>query len=322
MKLAPSSPDLIERSERVSSRGAAWQHWINPQQVVDSSLDDSATLNVQTWLARFPWRLTAGWVTLAAFLASGWPGEPSPLDWPRVVLLLLLVDPLWGAIWRLANGRRDLLLLPGRTMHAGWLPYLTPGSPAAELLGHNTGDTLPVIFRIALPTAVLAILVASTLGMAALVMTLAVILAAALGWISTRRPHGGRRRRVPVFMHSVVTVGLPWLLSLRLLGIDAAHEKWPAYMGFVLLWTLHNWGEGRSVRFGSDRLGTVALVVADAGLAILLIVLRSPLWLALWVVLALPTWLAAAGYGSQARNSVWWLLALLAGAAALGQGIW
>src|SRR5689334_22757695 len=66
---------------------------------------NSATLNAQIWLGQFPWRPTAAWAVVAALFSIGLMTRRLDLNWQTAALLLLLVDPLWGSIWRLAAGR-------------------------------------------------------------------------------------------------------------------------------------------------------------------------------------------------------------------------
>ena len=268
---------------------------------------------------------------MAALLTLGFPNLPTTPDWRAVALLLLLVDPLWGSLWRLASGRRALLPLTRQTVGGRfWLPYLQPGSPAANFLGGNVGDVSPVIFRVALPSALLALAVASVLSVQAVVLTVAVVLISALGWLGSRYLGAP-----PAALHALVTIALPWWLALGLLAPDWLANEGAAGGGAVMvaligLWTLHNWGEGRLLRNGEippQRIGWrrwlgVALVaLADGGLIALLLVARSPLWLALFVVLALPTWLALFLDRPSARLNVWWLAAMLVSALGVAQGV-
>ena len=62
-------------------------------------------------------------------LALGLVEQWAELDWKMLVLLWLLVDPLWGAIWRFAAGRAGALQLSvnesdeadSSALHATWL---------------------------------------------------------------------------------------------------------------------------------------------------------------------------------------------------------
>lgn len=278
-------------------------------------LSGSATLNAQIWFSQFPLRPTSGWAVIAALLAVGSLTRPLALDWRDVALLLLLADPLWGSIWRMAAGRLEML--PLREPDARpqvWLPYLEPKSPAARLLGRDDHGVLHLVMRVVFPTVALALAVALVLGQQAVLLTLLVAGLSVGGWIARHSV-----QHVPAFFHSAVTVALPWLLALHQAGVTPAHERWPAYMALIALWFLHNWGEGRCLRRTGDRLGVGLLAVADVGMALLLIVARAPLWLALMSVLWLPTWLLVYQRRPLQRLNFWWLAAMLVSGVALGQ---
>ncbi len=286
----------------------------------------SATINAQVWLSQFPLRPTAAWAVVAALLTAGWPGALVATDWRVVALLLLLVDPLWGSLWRLASGRRALLPLTQQMVGGRfWLPYLQPGSPAANFLGGNIGDVSPVLFRVALPSVVLALAVASVLSVQAVALTSAVVLISALGWLGSRYLGAP-----PAALHALVTVALPWWLALGLVAPGWSASGGAAMVALIGLWTLHNWGEGRLLHngeladeiFGWQRwLGVGLVALADGGLIVLLLVSRSPLWLALFAVVALPTWLAVFLDRPTARLNVWWLAAMLASALGVAQWV-
>lgn len=275
----------------------------------------SATLNAQFWLSQFPWRPTAGWAAVAALLAAGFPTDPFlVVDWRAMALLLLLVDPLWGSVWRLAAGRATLLPLTENVLSDSvWLPYLTPGSPAAMLLGRSYGGLLPILFRVALPSVLLAGAIALVLGVTAVGATLAVVLLSVGGWLGSRYLGAP-----PALLHSTVTITLPWLLALSLLGIGPDAARWPVHVALVAVWTLHNWGEGRLQTASGDRAGELLLATADLALLALLVIAKAPLWLAPLAVLLLPTWLTIWRGGPVRRVSIWWLFAMLLSAAALG----
>lgn len=309
-RTAPSGSRV--RRLRTALRGA-----FRPVTARRTDLSTSATVNAQFWIGQMPWRVTAAWAALAGLLAASRPPTGLSLTWPSIVLLLLLVDPLWGALWRLAAGRVEQLPLHERVIGGRfWLPYLKDGSPAAHVFGRNTGETLPVLFRVAFPAVAINVLVASALGVQALLATALLVLLTLFGWISTRRAHN-----TPVFLHSVVTVALPWLTAALIAGAGPTAAGWGALAGMVALWTLHQTGAGRLTRNVHDLLGLALLGVADLGIAGLLIWLQTPLWLALWLICALPTWLTLVQRRSLSRVALWHVGALLAGAAALGQAV-
>ncbi len=129
-----------------------WRTLTNPVVQGDLTLSSSATINAQFWFSQFPLRPTAAWAAVAALLAAGSATLGLSLGWRELALLLLLVDPLWGAIWRLAAGRLELLPLRERDRTGVvWLPYLKADSPAARLLGWDDNGVLHLIMRVALP---------------------------------------------------------------------------------------------------------------------------------------------------------------------------
>jgi hypothetical protein len=281
----------------------------------DLPLSSSATLNAQIWVSQFPLRPAAGWAVFAALLSLGLFVRPLGLDWREVALLLLLADPLWGSIWRLAAGRAEMLPLQAPdTRRSVWLPYLEPGSPAARLLGWDDQGVLHLVLRVVFPTVALALVVAWVLGQTALWLTLVVTVLSVGGWIARHSVHF-----IPAAFHSAVTVALPWGLAITQMGMGPGDERWIAHLALIALWFLHNWGEGRCLRQTGDRLGIALLAVGDIGLGVLLVAARAPLWLALMTILWLPTWLLVYQRRSLARLNFWWLAAMLLSGVALGQ---
>lgn len=105
-----------------------WRTLTSPVAQGDLTLSSSATINAQFWFGQFPLRPTAAWAAVAALLATGSTTFGLTLGWRELALLLLLVDPLWGAIWRLAAGRLEMLPFRERDVPAMvWLPYLQTG---------------------------------------------------------------------------------------------------------------------------------------------------------------------------------------------------
>ncbi|MCC6456764.1 MAG: hypothetical protein IT328_17550 [Caldilineaceae bacterium] len=310
-----SSGSQLNRSWQSALR--LWRALTAPVAEGDLTLSSSATINAQFWFSQFPLRPTAAWAAVAALLAAGSTTFGLPLGWRELALLLLLVDPLWGAIWRLAAGRLELLpLREGDVPSLVWLPYLEPGSPAARLLGWDDKGVLHLIMRVALPSALLAVAIALTLSPAAVWLTGVILALGLAGWI-VRHTVG----YVPAALHSAATIGIPWALTLMQLGMNPQQEFWTYHVVLVLLWFIHNWGEGRLLRAPTDLLGICLLAASDLGLALLLVVARAPLWLALMSVLWLPTWLLIYQRRPLQRLNFWWLLSMLISGLALGQSL-
>lgn len=285
----------------------------------------SATLATQVWAEASPWRTTAGWSMAAALLAAGALQTWGSLNGQMLVLLWLLVDLLWGALWRLAGGRPHLLTLkagPASEATTLRLPYIREGSPAAQLMRLDEQNSIPYLVRVAFPTLLLTLVVAAALGLPALVAT-ALLAAVAVGGWTLRRT----LNTPPLLLHAVATVLLPWLLvSVQWQMAPAgygwgANPQWNASLGLALCWTLHAWGEGRATVWVGDRLASCLLGAAQVGILAVLVINHVPIWVPLTAVLLMPTWLRLmrrqplAGPGGLAP---WWLAALITSALALG----
>jgi hypothetical protein len=225
-----------------------WRALTSPVAQGDMTLSSSATINAQFWFSQFPLRPTAAWAVVAALLAAGAATYGLSLEWRELALLLLLVDPLWGAIWRLAAGRLEMLPLRERDVPSlVWLPYLQPGSPAARLLGWDDNGVLHLLMRVALPGALLALAIALTLSATALWLTGIILALGLAGWI-VRHTVG----YVPAMFHSAATVALPWVLTLMQAEVNPEQGMWAYHLALVALWFVHNWGEGRLLRTSTD----------------------------------------------------------------------
>lgn len=293
---------------------ASWRAISAPQPWSGRLPPAAGTVNTQFWVDASPWRFTAGWSFVAALLAGGALHGWQNLNWQQLVLLWLLVDPLWGALWRLAGGRSQLLPLragsPNATLR---LPYLQPRSPAAELLSLDENNSLPWLVRVALPALIVAAIVAGVLGVSPLVFTGAAVLLTVAGWTLRRT-----LAVPPLLLHALLLVALPWLLTLVQIGSGPAAETWGAAVALALFWTLHAWGEARAATWPGDRIALALLAVAQVGVAFLLVVIKTPVFLPVLAVLLLPTWLRAIRSQPLGGLSGWWTAALLLSALAVG----
>lgn len=281
----------------------------------EMTFSSSATLNAQFWIEQFPWRPTAAWAALAALLSVGFSWQSLWGEWRTILLVLVLVDPLWGSIWRLAAGREELLPLQTKvTPHLVWLPYLKPGSPAARLFDWNYVRAVPLLFRVGLPSLCLATVVAAVLDPVAIWLTGAVFLASVLAWIVRRTLNSSAH-----FLHSLVTVALPALLALMHFQPAGLPAQWTIHALLITFWTIHNWGEGRNLRSIADGWGLLLLGIAEMGMLSLLLFIQAPLWLAFLILLWLPTWLAIYQGQNLRRLNFIWLAAMLLSAWAVGQ---
>ena len=303
---------------KIQNRLSAWTRGLLlPPDAAIRGLLSGASVNAEFWLGQHLWRPTAAWATVAAMLAVGALGSPQTVDWREVALLLLLVDPLWGSLWRLAGGRDALLPLHEHEVPSDIrLPYLQPKSPASMLLGLDEHGVMHLVYRVALPAAGLALAIAFVLGPFAVWMTAVVLAVSGLGWIGRHT-----MKRPPIVLGSLAAIGLPWWLTLSLLGPPQGEAGWWGPAALAGLWTIHNWGEGRSLLRTGDGVGIVLLGVADVGMGVLLLVTRTPLWLAVLAALWLPTWLSVYQRRPMERLQFWWLLAMMVSGLALGQSL-
>ncbi len=315
MTNVPTTPANLAQGA-TSSWGQRLRRLLEPAAVPDSEAAATGVVNVQVWMDQAIWRPAGFWAFAAGLLAAGVLRRPGDLNWQALALLALLVDPLWGSIWRLAGGRRALLTLPPLSSERRLaLPYLQAGSPAARLLAGNHTDVWPSALRVGVPAVIVALLVAALLGTYAVGLTLAVVILAALGW-TLRRTFG---RGAPL-LQGVVAIGLPWALTLQQVQHGQSDFQWLPQLVLIGCWVLHQWGGLRNTQ-ESDTFGLIGLAAAEVMLCLLLIVAQAPLWLAPLVILLLPTWLLAYQRLPLRRLQVVWLAAMLISAIALGQTV-
>lgn len=252
---------------------------------------------------------------MAALLMIGFGRQALIDEWRTIILLLILVDPLWGSIWRLAAGRDELLPLQSRVAQRHvWLPYLKPGSPAARLFDWNYVRAVPLLFRVGLPSLCLALVVAAVIDPIAIWLTCVVFLSSVLAWIVRRTLASSAN-----FLHSLVTVALPALLALSVFQPVAGETPWTVRLLLLAFWTIHNWGEGRNLRSIADPWGLLLLGIGEMGMISVLLFRQAPLWLAFLILLWLPTWLAIYQGQNLRRLNFIWLAAMLISAWAIGQ---
>lgn len=308
------SPVLAEEQSIRRGFAPGWRRAAAQPDAAD--LVTSGLFSAQIWAEASFWRPAALWAGIAGVLSVG--ATVTTVNWQTLALALLLVDTLWGSLWRLAGGRaQSLALPPGSLRRRVWLPYLQPGSPAARIFSGDHQDVWPLAFRTALPAMALALLAAAVLGMEAILLTCAVIVIAVAGW-TARHAFGG----IPALLAGVVSIGLPWLLLMRQMAPAGVEIEWLAPMTLLSCWVLHYWGE-MLILVDSRAVKAMALMgIAEIGVMTLLIVVQAPLWLAGVALFFLPAWLTIAR-GAQVgkRMQPLWLLALLLSALALGQVI-
>jgi len=275
-------------------------------------LAGSSIIDVRMWFDESPWRVAAGWTVLAAGLAAGLNVDAFVAQASTFVLLFVLADPLWGSIWGLMSAPDSLPSLR-RSLERSrvWLPYLRSGSPAARLFGMDGPGILVVIYRVALPVIFLALVVSLILHPAALWLTLLLIGISTAGWLHHQV------ESIPIgILYALVTVALPWLLVVLVLGGETNQTPPLLLAG---LWTLHFWATETHSAGGGNQLTLAVIAATHVGLALLLIFLQLPLWLVFLSIFLLPTWLAVYQGQSIQRVRFWWLAAMLTSGLALGQ---
>jgi hypothetical protein len=293
--------------------GRGWRSVTAPSEWDGRLPPPTGTVNLQAWIDTSPWRRTAGWTFAAALLASGVLGDWRILDPLRLVLLWLLVDLIWGAMWKLAGGRRSLLALRARAPEARLnLPYMQPASPADQLISQDDSNAIPYLMRIALPLAVIALLVSSVLGMSAVGATAVMAAVTVAGWTLRRA-----LQTPPLLLHALAILLLPWLLVVWQMGLSPSTSAWTVVLLLGLFWTVHAWGEARLVPWPQDRLALILMSLAELAILVLLIAQKSLVWIPIVALLLLPTWLKVMRRESPAGLSIWWALATLASAAAI-----
>lgn len=312
-----TEPPTSYPTQRVAPGQPLWRRLLaswRTAQLPAAQVMTSGLLNAQFWSENSFWRPAAFWAGVAGALSAG--ATQNTIDWRALALALLLVDVLWGSVWRLAGGRRQLLPLhPGVLPRAPiWLPYLQPGSPAARIFSGDHSDVWSLAFHVALPTVLLAALAAAVLGVEALLLTATVALLAILGWIARHALEG-----IPLLLTALIAIGLPWVLVLQQMTPQEFGSNWSPLV-LAACWVVHYWGEMRMLANSRDVLAMALLATAEIGVCALLILMQAPLWLAIIVLLFLPTWLMVAqGAPVGRRMQPLWLIALLLSALALGQ---
>ena len=272
----------------------------------------SALLDARLWLELSPWRISAAWSLAAAVLAAGIGDVSRTVSPQMLVLLFLLVDPLWGNMWGGLVSREALPRIQYSMLHRRpWLPYLALGSPAARLFGMHGPGVLSILARAWLPGVVATFVTAYAIGMSAVWATLVVLGIAVVGWLQRHAASVSAS-----VLHSLVVVAAPWALGMTLFGLDL----WSGYhWALILLWTVHVWGANRSLDNPGARSGLAGMALAQAGIALLLILGQAPLPLAVLGILWLATWMAIYRGQSLVNVQASWTAALLVSAAAMTQ---
>ena len=276
----------------------------------------ASLLSLQVWAERAPWRMAGAWSALTGLLAAGLLTRSTlELDTRSALLVILLADALWGALWRLTGGRQALLALPPAAQNRQIpLPYLEADSPAARLLVNDGTGLWPMLTAVGGPALLGTLVVALVLGTPATLLTLLAAGASALAW-SVRHNAG----RTPLVLWSLMTIGLPWLLALLTAAPVLTGGQWAVHLLMVLFWVLLGWGQERSLRLADDGPGALLIGGAQMAILVLLIIGKALLFLPVLVLLWLPGWLFLAQRRSPGSLQILWLLSLFVCGAAVAQ---
>jgi hypothetical protein len=266
------------------------------------------------------------WAAVCGIVASGgfhWQGR----DWPRLALLILLVDGGWGTLWA-ALGGTDWATPLHRWRQSRWrhaykntstatLPFTLPGAPGGrlshflgrlqiwwrEVLWPTCGSNLLTV-AVALPVTAL---LAALLGPELLLLSVAALAVMQLGVVWE-----GGREIVPPGWDALIAVALPWLAGHLTFGPITVRSAGLAAL-FALAWGevwQITWPGGRALALSSQLLAMAALVALRRPLAAgtVFLLLIPQLALLPWTLAAQPaTW-----YVRHARP---WLMVAMAVAA-------
>lgn len=272
-------------------------------------------------------RLGSAWAALCGAVASGQMGLKAQ-SLLLLLLVLFLVDPVLGGIWRLvvdtdwfapfARGHLSRGEIPSKS-----LPYTSPGSPGyrasrwlAGVLAWWRTDFRPHVgaeFLSLILTLAVAMVLASLLRpLVALLTLVALVLMAVVLFFR-------RREAISFSLRAILELGLPWLIghlafgSLNWKSVAFALAYTVAYYAcFVLL-------DGR--RRSAMRLLNGSQIVAVA----LLIILKEPILAGIAGLLLLPQlllqpflWRGEAEWWYLQRSQPWLMAGMLTAGLAIG----
>ncbi|GAB4567055.1 MAG: hypothetical protein Kow0047_18910 [Anaerolineae bacterium] len=272
-----------------------------------SAVSGGPLIAVDVWLGRPLFSMSALWAVIAGALIT-LPAGSSLSDLGRqLVLAVLLADVLWGNLWAVLTTRDGLTLRRGYPLIR--LPYLRPESPAAHLLGWsvNGGDGA-VSWQAIVLLAILAAIISALIGVPAMALSAAALLACLIGWALDRS--GGHYWAR--WMQALVEFGFPWMLGAW--AVSGRMELWWLGMTFCV------WYRAGLARGSGERTADLLLLVSQVLALAALIWLRSPIsavFVALGIIV--PWWQAARADGqwTTAHGQGWWWIALMGSALAL-----
>jgi hypothetical protein len=246
-----------------------------------------------------------------------------------LLLVLFLVDPVLGGIWRLVVGTDWLAPFASRHLSREEvplrsLPYTSPGSPGyrafrwlAGILAWWREDFRPHVgtefLGLSLTLAV-AITLASLLGRLVALLTLVALVLMAVILFSSRQ-----RGPVSFPLRAVLELGLPWLMGH--LAFGALH--WES-VAFALVYTIAYYACFVLV-YGRRRTATRLLNGSQIVAVALLIIVKEPILAGIASLLLLPQlllqsflWRGEAEWWYLQRSQPWLMAGMLTVALAMG----
>ena len=238
--------------------------------------------------------LGSAWAALCGAVASGQMGLKAQ-SLLLLFVVLFLVDPILGGIWKLVLGTSWFTPIAGGHLSKGEipltsLPYTSPGSPGGRASGWLAGilawwqrDFMPRVgteFLSLILTLVVATTLASLLGRWVALLTLVAFFLIAVALFSSRQ-----RGAISFSLRAILELGLPWLIGHLALG----SLNWES-AAFAIAYTMAYYArfvlsDGRWKT--ATRLLNSSQIVAVA----LLVMVKAPILAGIAGLLLLPQWL-------------------------------
>lgn len=264
---------------------------------------------------------SSAWAALCGAVASGQMGLKVQSLF-LLLLVLFLVDPVLGGVWRLVVGTDWFAPLSGDHLSRGEipsksLPYTSPGSPGyrasrwlAGVMAWWQRDFRPRVGTESLSlilTVTVAIVLASLLGPLVTRLTLVAFVLMAVVLFSSRQDGA-----ISFLLRAILELGLPWLIGHLAFG----SLSWES-VAFALAYTVAYYacfvlGDGR--RRAATRLLNGSQIVAVA----LLIIVREPILAGIAGLLLLPQlllqpflWRGEAEWWYLQRSQPWLMAGML-----------
>lgn len=255
-----------------------------------------------------PLRLAPAWTLLAGVILAGEAtGSGLREAAPRLLVALLLVEPLWGALWGQLSAFTGQTEKPRPIHSLPPLPYARPQAPLTALWQRLRGERGDIWGRYAWLALLLAVMAAAALGAQALLATVALTILATLAVFVDRGLPALARG-----LAALAAVTLPGWLGFHLFA-GAGTSLWPQpadrWVWFVLLaFSLLRFARDQAEDGGRRGWPALASLVTGAAMALgvslmagglVAILLLLPLWLLpptrwhgwQWLALVVSVWL-------------------------------